>query len=274
VPETDPEGGQVNSTRPAAVAGLFYPEQRAELERSVGGYLREAAAGLRAAPAPKAMIVPHAGFRFSGPIAASAYVRIATLRDQVRRVVLLGPSHRVALRGLAASSASAFRTPLGEVPLDRDAIDELLAFPQVQLMDAAHQAEHSLEVQLPFLQMTLSDFALVPLSVGDAEAQQVDEVIEALWGGPETLIVVSSDLSHYLPYETARKRDAATSRAIEALDPDGLDAESACGRVPARGLLLAARRHSLAVETVDLRNSGDTAGNKGEVVGYGSYVFR
>ncbi|MFP8879954.1 MAG: AmmeMemoRadiSam system protein B [Myxococcota bacterium] len=259
--------------RHPAVAGLFYPDGRAELERSVADYLAAASVDPPETPAPKALIVPHAGFVYSGPVAASAYARIARLRGVVTRVVLLGPSHRAPLRGLAASSADAFATPLGDVRLDRDAIEQILAFPQVRLFDAAHDAEHSLEVQLPFLQYILGDFLLVPLSVGDAEPEQVSEVIEALWGGAETQIVVSSDLSHYYPYETARARDAATSRAIEALDGGGLDYESACGRVPTRGLLLAARRHGLSARTVDLRNSGDTAGGKSEVVGYGSYVF-
>jgi AmmeMemoRadiSam system protein B len=259
--------------RHSAVAGTFYPNDRAELERSVAKYLADASVDAPGTPAPKALIVPHAGFVYSGPVAASAYARIAHLRGIVTRVVLLGPSHRVPLRGLAASSADAFETPLGEVRLDRDAIDQILAFPQVHLFDAAHASEHSLEVQLPFLQYLLGDFCLVPLSVGDVEPEQVSEVIEALWGGAETQIVVSSDLSHYYPYETAQARDAATSRAIEALDEHGLDSESACGRSPARGLLLAARRHGLSARTVDLRNSGDTAGGKGEVVGYGSYVF-
>ncbi len=259
--------------RRSAVAGLFYPEDRAELERSLAGYLAAAPIDPPGVPAPKALIVPHAGFVYSGPVAATAYARIARLRGIVTRVVLLGPSHRVPLRGLAASSADAFETPLGEVRLDRDAIDRILAFPQVRIFDAAHEAEHSLEVQLPFLQYLLGDFLLVPLSVGDTAPEQVSEVVEALWGGAETQIVVSSDLSHYYPYEIARTRDAATSRAIEALDERGLDAESACGRVPTRGLLLAAKRHGLSAKTVDLRNSGDTAGGKREVVGYGSYVF-
>jgi hypothetical protein len=162
---------------------------------------------------------------------------------------------------------------LGAVPLDREAIDQILDFPQVQIFDAAHREEHSLEVQLPFLQYVLGDFSLVPLSVGEAESEEVGEVIERLWGGPETLFVVSSDLSHYYDYETARRLDTTTSRAIEALDAGALGRESACGRAPARGLLVAAKRHKLSVETVDLRNSGDTAGDKARVVGYGSYVF-
>jgi AmmeMemoRadiSam system protein B len=263
----------LSRTRASAVAGFFYPEDSAELESAVAAYLAAVPAAANTAKIPKALIVPHAGFVYSGPVAASAYARIAGQREVIRRVVLLGPSHRVALRGLAASSADSFTTPLGDVPLDREAIDSILLLPQVRILDAAHQSEHSLEVQLPFLQYLLADFTLVPLSVGDAEPEQVDEVIEQLWGGEETLIVVSSDLSHYYDYETARKLDAATTRAIEALDPDGLDSESACGRVPTRGLLVAAKQHGLTVETVDLRSSGDTAGTKREVVGYGSYVF-
>ena len=187
--------------------------------------------------------------------------------------MLLGPSHRMPLPGLAASGADVFLTPLGAVPVDREAVERVLRLPQVKLLEAAHEGEHSLEVQLPFLQRVLERFSLVPLSVGDATPEEVDAVLEELWGGPETLIVVSSDLSHFHDYDAARKLDAQTTEAIEALDPSGLGPESACGRVPARGLLVAARRHGLSVETVDLRNSGDTAGPRHEVVGYGAYVF-
>ncbi len=263
----------MDQLRAPAVAGRFYPGDPSELESAVAAYLAAVPTNPEAARPPKALIVPHAGFVYSGPIAASAYARIAPLHAAVRRVVVLGPSHRVALRGLAASGASAFATPLGEVSIDRRANDSILTLPQVQICDDAHRDEHSLEVQLPFLQYVLDDFSLIPLSVGDAKKEEVDEVVEMLWGGPETLIVVSSDLSHYHDYETARRLDASTTRAIENLDPSGLDSESACGRVPARGLLVAAKRHALTVETVDLRNSGDTAGSRHEVVGYGSYVF-
>jgi hypothetical protein len=263
----------MSPTRAPAVAGFFYPEDRAELESAVASYIAAAPAPPGNAPVPKALIVPHAGYVYSGPIAASGYARIAGQRRAIRRVVLLGPSHRAPLYGLAASGEDAFMTPLGVVPLDREAIDEILDLPQVRIFEAAHRDEHSLEVQLPFLQYVLEDFSLVPLSVGDAEPEEIGEVIERLWGGPETLFVVSSDLSHYYDYETARRLDAATTRAIEALDAEALDPESACGRVPARGLLTAAKRHGLSVETVDLRSSGDTAGDKGRVVGYGSYVF-
>ncbi|MCH8889788.1 MAG: AmmeMemoRadiSam system protein B, partial [Myxococcales bacterium] len=211
----------MSRTRAPAVAGFFYPEDSAELESAVASYLAAVPAPPSSAPAPKALIVPHAGYVYSGPVAASGYARIAGQRRAIRRVVLLGPSHRVSLRGLAASGADAFLTPLGAVPLDREAIDQILDFPQMRIFDAAHRDEHSLEVQLPFLQVLLEDFSLVPLSVGDAEPEEVGEVIERLWGGPETLFVVSSDLSHYYDYETARRLDAATTRAIEALDAHG-----------------------------------------------------
>jgi AmmeMemoRadiSam system protein B/AmmeMemoRadiSam system protein A len=227
-----------------------------------------------AAGVPKAIIAPHAGYIYSGAVAASAYVSLAKARSTVTRVVLLGPSHRVAVRGLATTSAEFFLTPLGSVPIDREAVALALRFPQVTVVDAAHAQEHSLEVHLPFLQMSLDGFSLVPFSVGEASPEEVAVVLEALWGGPETLIVVSSDLSHHYDYDTARRLDAATTRAIEQLDPDALDSESACGRVPVRGLLLCAKRQGLDVTTVDVRNSGDTAGTRDRVVGYGSYLFR
>jgi len=257
------------------VAGAFYPADPRSLATSVRSYLDEAEKGLGDSPsgAPKAIIAPHAGYVYSGPVAASAYARVARGRDHIHRVVLLGPSHRVPLMGLAAPSVDAFETPIGRIPLDRDAIREILDLPQVRELDSPHTWEHSLEVHLPFLQMVLDHFDLVPLAVGDASTDEVDEVLERLWGGDETLIVVSSDLSHYYDYETARRLDAATTRAIESLSPERIGAESACGRVPARGLLRAARRHGLHARAVDVRNSGDTAGSRDEVVGYGSYVF-
>jgi AmmeMemoRadiSam system protein A len=179
----------------------------------------------------------------------------------------------VSLRGLAASSADVFRTPLGDVPLDRGAIAQALELPQVETLDEAHAHEHSLEVHLPFLQRVLGSFLLTPLVVGEASPDQVAEVLELLWGGPETLIVISSDLSHYYDYAAARRMDTETARAIETLDPRGLGAESACGRVPVRGLLLAAQRRGLGVTCLDLRSSGDTAGPRDQVVGYGAWAF-
>jgi len=262
--------------RQPAVAGVFYPGEATELGSLVEGYLAEAesrAGDAATEEAPKALIVPHAGYVYSGPIAASAYARLQPARTRVRRVVLLGPSHHVPLRGLAASSADAFLTPLGEVPIDREAVEQSLSLPPVRLAEGPHLREHSLEVQLPFLQCVLEAFSLVPFAVGDATTEEVDALLELLWGDDETLILVSSDLSHYYDYETARRLDAATTSAIESLDPAGLDMESACGRVPVRGLLRAAARHELRASTIDLRNSGDTAGSRDRVVGYGAYAF-
>ncbi len=260
--------------RPPAVAGLFYPDDPAELERQVRALLdaaRAARAGALPTP-PKALIAPHAGYVYSGPVAASAYVRLGPLRDRVRRVLLLGPAHRVPLRGLGTSSADAFATPIGDIPLDRAAIEQALALPQVEPADLAHAPEHSLEVHLPFLRIVLGEFALVPFVVGDASPDEVAAVLELLWGGPETRIVVSSDLSHYHPYQVARRLDQATSQAIEALRSRDIDAEQACGRIPVQGLLVAARRRGLSATTLDLRSSGDTAGSRDSVVGYGSYA--
>jgi AmmeMemoRadiSam system protein B/AmmeMemoRadiSam system protein A len=258
--------------RPPAVAGSFYPGDRRELDAALRGYLQEAAGDELAAP-PKAVIAPHAGYVYSGPIAASAYVRVAKASGAIRRVVLLGPAHRVAVSGLAAPRAEAFATPLGEVQLDPVALERVLALPQVEVSNAAHALEHSLEVQLPFLQKILDRFDLVPLVVGDATPEQVAEVLDLLWGGEETLIVVSSDLSHFEDYATARRMDDDTSRAIEALEPEGIAYEHACGRIPVQGLLVAARRRGLRAQAIDVRNSGDTAGSRDSVVGYGAYVF-
>lgn len=258
--------------REPAVAGRFYPGARDELEAAVAGYL-EGAHAPADAPAPKAVVAPHAGYVYSGPVAASAYARLADRRDAITRVVLLGPAHRVFVEGLATPAAEAFATPLGVVPLDREALDRVLTLPQVVELDTAHALEHSLEVHLPFLQKLLGAFELVPLVVGDAAPEAVAEVLEQLWGGPETLIVVSTDLSHYESYATAQRLDAATSRAIEALDPAAIGTEQACGRIPLQGLLLVARQHGLAATAVDVRNSGDTAGPRDSVVGYGAYVL-
>lgn len=255
--------------RMPAVAGMFYPDDPRELRSMVQDLLRQAPAG----PAPKAVIAPHAGYIYSGPVAATAYARLSAVRDAIKRVVLLGPSHRIPFRGLAASSAASFRTPLGDIELDAEAITGIADLPQVITLDAAHANEHSLEVHLPFLQTVLTGFKLVPLVVGDASAADVAQVLERLWDGPETLIVISSDLSHYHNYDTARAMDAATSQAIEALAAEQIGYDDACGRVPITGLLRAAEQLGLHAETVDLRNSGDTAGPRNQVVGYGAYVF-
>ncbi len=263
------------STRAPAVAGSFYAADPAELADQIERYLEEARGrGRPVGPrVPKAVIVPHAGYVYSGPIAASAFLIVRELRESVQRVVLFGPSHRVYLRGLALPSCDRFQTPLGSIEIDHAFADAVLSLPQVEVMDAAHAREHSLEVQLPFLQQVLGQFSLVPFSVGDASASEVAEVMRMLWGGEETLIVVSSDLSHYLPYDEACREDHRTSRSIESLEADALDGDSACGFVPVSGLLELAREKGLQVETVDLRNSGDTAGSRSEVVGYGAYLL-
>lgn len=266
----------MTTSRPPAVAGFFYPAEREALEREVRAFLAAVEPDPdrdRDHPA-KALIVPHAGFRYSGPVAASAYRQLDDRRNTIRRVVLLGPSHRVALRGIATTSADVFETPLGPVRIDRKAVEQALQLPQVREIDAAHAQEHSLEVQLPFLQCVLDDFELVPLSVGDATAGEVAALLEALWGGDETLILISTDLSHYHPYDAARTLDEQTTRAIEGLDAEALGSESACGRVPTRGMLDVARRRGLAARTLDVRNSADTtSGGFDRVVGYGAWAL-
>ena len=259
------------SVRPPAVAGAFYPRNQGELDASVQYYLAQASPP--AGPAPKAIIVPHAGFIYSGPIAASAYALIRQARERITRVVILGPYHRVPVKGLAVSTATSFATPLGEVPVDRAAVDALLKRPGVEVSDAAHKAEHSLEVHLPFLQVVLDRFAIVPIVVGDASAEDVAATIETLWGGPETLIVISTDLSHYHDYETAQRLDATTRAAIERLDDSPIGYDHACGRRPVAGLLRLAKQKKLKIATLDIRNSGDTAGPRDRVVGYGAWAL-
>ena len=257
------------SCRPPAVAGLFYPGEPQALAREVRAMLGSAKAG---GAVPKAIIAPHAGYVYSGPIAANAYARLAPARDTIKRVVLLGPTHRVAVRGLALPSVECFATPLGTVEIDREAVQSLRAMPQVVVSDQAHAMEHSLEVHVPFLQAVLGDFRLVPLAVGFVEPDAVAAVIEKLWGGPETLIVVSSDLSHYLAYGEAQQIDRATCDAILELRSD-IDHDHACGATPVSGLAVLAKRKGLRPELIDLRNSGDTAGDKSRVVGYASFAF-
>lgn len=259
----------MTQVREAAVAGLFYPADAGELSEMVRSMLSN---GQPAGSAPRALIVPHAGYVYSGAVAATAYARLIPFAERYRRVVLLGPCHRVPLSGLASSSANAFRTPLGDAPLDQ-ALIASLDLPSVAVSAEAHRLEHSLEVQLPFLQTVLDEFTLVPLVVGDTVPETVAEVIDMVWTDPETLVVVSSDLSHYLPYADARRRDQATCNAIERLDSGRIGHADACGATAVAGLLIAAARRNLAVRTLDLRNSGDTAGGRGQVVGYGSWLF-
>ena len=259
------------SVRPAAVAGMFYPGSSIVLAREVERLLADASPRAMA-PHPKAIIAPHAGYVYSGPVAANLYAPLVALRGSISRVVLLGPTHRVAIDGLALPSSRAFATPLGIVPVDQRAVAAIADLPQVIVSEAAHTLEHSLAVQLPFLHAVLGDFSLLPLAVGEASPQAVAQVLDRLWGGDETLIVVSSDLSHYLPYADARRIDAQTAQAIVDLDA-AIDHRQACGATPINGLLLAARAHGLHGQLLDLRNSGDTAGDKARVVGYGAFAF-
>jgi AmmeMemoRadiSam system protein B/AmmeMemoRadiSam system protein A len=267
-------------TRQPAVAGTFYPAGAAELRGQLEGMLAEAShagsgAGRTVASGrrPKAMVVPHAGTVYSGPIAASAYALLQGAAPETQRVVLLGPSHRVALEGLALPGCGAFETPLGAVPVDAEGAAAALAIPGVRENRAAHAREHSLEVQLPFLQLVLGSFSIVPLVVGEASPELVARVLEALWGGEETLFVISTDLSHYLPYREAQDLDGRTTLQLLALDEAGIEEGQACGRAGLQGLLRLSRRRRLRARQLDLRNSGDTAGDRGRVVGYGAFAF-
>jgi MEMO1 family protein len=258
--------------RPPAVAGTFYPAEPDVLERQLALFLSEAS-NTNSAMLPKAIIGPHAGYVYSGAVAARAYSRLAAARGRTSRVVLIGPSHYVAFRGMAVDTADAWATPTGTVPLDTDAIARLRQLPMVGELDTAYQREHALEVHVPFLQHVLGDFRLVPIVAGDAAPDAVAAVLDALWGGPETLIVVSTDLSHFLDHAACQRTDQRTAEAIERLDIDALGPSEACGFVPTRGLLLAARRRGMAIERLDLRNSGDTAGPRDRVVGYGAWAL-
>ena len=260
----------MSSVRPAAVAGMFYPGDARALATEVDDLLGGVGVPVPRLGYPKALIVPHAGYIYSGPTAARAFDELVAARGSVRRVVLLGPTHRVAVKGLAMPSAAGFATPLGTVRIDIDALREVSDLPQVVTSDAAHALEHSLEVQLPFLQKVLGEFALAPFAVGQASVQEVAEVIERLWGGPETLIVVSTDMSHYHSYEQARAIDGATIERIAAFATD-IDHEEACGATPLNGLLFTSRKKSLALKLLSACNSGDTAGGKERVVGYSSF---
>ena len=260
------------SIRSAAVAGTFYPADAraltAELDELLGGVEQsEPRLGF-----PKALIVPHAGYIYSGPIAARAYEELGNARGIVRRVVMLGPVHRVPVRGLAIPSDAAFATPLGSVPIDREALQSVRHMPQIVASDVAHLQEHALEVQLPFLQRQLGEFSLAPFAVGTASVPEVAAVLERLWGGPETLIVISTDLSHYHPYAAARQIDRSTVTRIAGFAAD-LDHEEACGATPLNGFLCAARKRGLGIKLLAACNSGDTAGGKGQVVGYSAFAL-
>lgn len=264
------QGRDMSRVRPPAVAGLFYPEDAHELRRTIARHI-DACARSGPARAPKALIVPHAGVPYSGPVAGCAYRLLRDSAAPVRHVVLLGPSHRVPMRGLAVPSVDAFATPLGDVPLDVEGRRHLRELGLVGVADAPHAAEHSLEVQLPFLQVVLETFDILPIAIGLAPPEQVAHVLDVVWNGAATLILVSSDLSHYHTAEEARQLDTQATGTILARRSD-LSDEQACGAPAINGLMQVARRRNLAVELLDQRNSGDTAGDGSRVVGYGSYA--
>ncbi|MBF0334255.1 MAG: AmmeMemoRadiSam system protein B [Alphaproteobacteria bacterium] len=260
----------MSDIRRPAVAGMFYPADPEQLAAQVSACL--AGEPCEGGP-PKALIAPHAGYVYSGPVAGRAYARLAQARGRIERVVLVGPSHRVGFRGLAVGDWTSWGMPDGPVRIDREAVEGLKALPGVASFEAAHAQEHSLEVHLPFLRAVLGDFRLLPIVVGAADPSDVARALDAAWGGPETLVVISTDLSHYLDYDSARALDAMTGAAIERLDPAAIGQDQACGRTPVNGLLLVAQRRGLRVERIDLRNSGDTAGDRARVVGYGAWAF-
>lgn len=259
------------SIRPAAVAGIFYPRDARVLHAQVADLLAQTLPK-PATAAPKVLVVPHAGYIYSGPVAATGYALLERIRHRISRVVVIGPAHRMALRGFALPAAQIFATPLGDVPVSRRDWQTLQTRPDVMVNDAPHAAEHCIEVQLPFLQSTLDKFEIVPLLVGQASAEAVAEVLDALWGGDETLILISSDLSHYTPYDLARRTDRATvNQIIEGAPP--LAHDQACGATALNGLMLLSERHQLEPQLLDLRNSGDTAGDRSSVVGYSCLAF-
>jgi len=261
----------MHNVRVPAVAGSFYPGDANQLDTQIREYLRGAKP---ARHSPRAIIAPHAGYMYSGPIAGSAYAPLLSLSTKFSKVILLGPAHREYVIGIAASTAEGFNTPLGDVLLDRPAIQELVSeLDFVEYNDGAHAMEHSLEVQLPFLQSILGNFQLIPLAVGAAGPEQVEELLEIVWPDRSTLVVVSSDLSHYHDYVSAQRIDQYTTQKIEALDPSGLSGDNACGVRPICGLLRYAVNHGLRCEVLDVRNSGDTAGDRDRVVGYGAFLF-
>ena len=264
-------GSQSAKIRPPAVAGLFYAEDPAKLQTEVSELLANAPTS--GTTSPKALIAPHAGYVYSGRVAAMAFATLRNSAQTIKRVVLIGPAHYVPVRGIAISMVNAFDTPLGRVPVDLDALSIIADLPYVIPDDEPHAPEHALEVELPFLQTLLTSFAIVPLVVGDAVPQEVAGVLRRLWDGPETLIVVSSDLSHYHDYDTARRLDDVTAAAVEQGDWAGLGPNQACGFLAVAGLLMEAGRRGLKARRLSLCNSGDTAGSRDRVVGYGAWIF-
>lgn len=262
------EPGTTQHIRQPAVAGYFYPQDPRELHDMVDSYLhREKSAD----EIPKAIVVPHAGYIYSGAIAGQAYSRFLNAAERIRTVVLLGPAHRVYLEGMALSEAEQFQTPLGRIQIDSVFRDSLLDRVEVVEMESAHEKEHSLEVHLPFLQLLFNDFSLLPIVVGQIDAATVSEILESIWGGDETLIIISSDLSHFHPYDIARKIDDETAMAIQSYNMEKIGPEQACGCMPLNGMLHLAKKKAMRIVNYELKNSGDTAGDKSRVVGYGAW---
>jgi AmmeMemoRadiSam system protein B len=262
----------VMQVRPAAVAGSFYPLLTSKLLPMIKGYLKAAEVRQGTGRSPKAVIAPHAGYIYSGPTAAFAFSRFASQSALIRRIVLLGPAHRIPVRGVALPGVEGFETPLGVVPVDQGLVSRISSQSQVGVSATAHAPEHSLEVMLPFLQVVLGEFTLLPMLVGDTTPNEVAEVLDRVWGGFETRIVISTDLSHYHSYSFARHVDRQTADQIVDQQA-GISPQQACGAAAVNGFLVAARRRGLSSELLDLRNSGDTAGDKAQVVGYGAFAF-
>jgi MEMO1 family protein len=262
----------MTTIRYPAVAGQFYPENPETLRQTVTTLLQEAN-NFANLPTPKAIIAPHAGYIYSGPIAASAYACLKKAQQKISKVVILAPAHRYPVAKLAATNVDVYTTPLGNINVDKNNVKKIMHLPQIDLNEEAFAQEHAIEVQLPFLQIALGNFELTPILVGNANVVDVVAVLQKVWGGEETLIVISSDLSHYYDYETAKTLDNDAATAIVNLKPSNLKDEQACGYIPIKGLLAAAANYNLQATLVDLRNSGDTAGPKTEVVGYGAFHF-
>lgn len=264
----------MTTRRHAAVSGSFYPTSAVELSATVEVLVADSATATWGQDfRPKAIIAPHAGYAYSGSVAASAYATLASSRGRIRRVVVVGPAHYVPVRGVAVTRARAFSTPLGDMLIDHELVSELTRFPEVAYDDSAHAPEHSVEVHLPFLQVLLDDVRIVPILLGDVDVEVAHRVIDAAWGGDETLVIVSSDLSHTKnPFE-ARARNDATTRAICDLDGDAIGDADACGFTAVRALLAGARAHALGAKACDVRTSNDVTDGQEEIVGYGAYVF-
>lgn len=261
----------MKAIRKAIGSGIFYPKLKSDLVVLVRKLLKKGPSVKRKCPV-KAIISPHASFTFSGSVAGSIFAMVKNQKE-IRRIVLLGPSHRVAFAGLAIPSADEFETPLGKVAVDRLSLIRMTEYADVSWLDEAHRYEHSLEVQLPFIQMLFPMASIIPIVVGDVDPESIVSVLDEVWGGRETLIVVTTDLSHDLPCNEANARDRRASETIKALDGDALNAEDVCGLLPLKGFLKMAKAKRLKLISMVLKNSGDRGCTSDRVVGYGGYAF-